>query len=81
MEQPQTNQPIQQTQQNNKPSNTLGIISLVTGILGFFIFPIPFGIAALVTGLIEKPKSGLAVAGIVLGAVDIAAGLLILTYI
>jgi hypothetical protein len=59
---------MEQQQQRN---NTLGIISLITGIVGFFLFGIILGIVALVTGLVEKPKSGMAVAGIVLGIIDI----------
>jgi hypothetical protein len=72
MEQPQTNQPV--TPQN-KPTNTLGIISLVTGIIGFIVFALPMGIVALTTGLVERPRSGLAVAGIILGIVDIVFGI------
>jgi hypothetical protein len=72
MEQPQQ---IQPQSPQTKPTNTLGIVSLVTGIIGFIVLALPMGIVALTTGLVEKPRSGLAVAGIVLGIVDIAFGI------
>jgi hypothetical protein len=80
MEQPQNNLPTQsQNQAASKPSKTLGIISLVTGIIGFFAFGIILGVVALVTGLVEKPRSGLSVAGIVLGIVDIVGAIYFLS--
>jgi hypothetical protein len=83
MEQPQNNQPVSpvQNQQPQQQNKTLGIVSLVTGIVGFFFLGIPLGITALVTGIIEKPKSGMAVAGIVLGVIDIVGAIYVLSLV
>lgn len=57
--------------------NVCGLISMILGIIGLFIFPLWFGIASMVLGIIgvatagiEKGK-GMAITGIVLGAVSI----------
>ena len=81
------------TPQDN-PGKNLSIVSLVLGIIGLLFactmvlsyIGIPFAIAALVCGIIgrnktpEGMKSGMAIAGIVLGAVGIvvALGVLVL---
>ena len=70
-------------QQNTK--KTLGIISLVTGILSVTCccmseMGIVFGIAALITGIISNKKKenakGLAIAGIIMGSIAIFLGII-----
>lgn len=62
--------------------NTLGIISLVLGILGIVLAwcscaGIPFGLGALICGIIAKQQNqDFAVAGIVLGAVSLVIGII-----
>ena len=67
-------------------TNTLAVISLVFGILGWTALPLIGGIVAIITGHIARKEirqsggveegDGLATAGIVLGWVSIATGLL-----
>ena len=67
-------------------TNTLAVISLLFGILGWTALPLIGGIVAIITGHIARKEirqsggvedgDGLATAGIVLGWVSIAAGLL-----
>lgn len=59
-------------------TNVCGILSLVLGIIGMFIFPLWLGIASFVLGLVgisQVPKCnsgrGISVAGVVLGAISI----------
>lgn len=68
------------------PSSTLALISLVSGLLGFTLFPVVGGIVGLITGYMARnetrsipPKASgdsMATAGIVMGWIQI--GLLIL---
>lgn len=68
------------------PSSTLAIVSLVSAILGFTLFPIVGGIVALVTGYMARNETrsipprasgdSMATAGIVMGWVQV--GLLVL---
>lgn len=59
-----------------KESKTMGIISLISGIIGLFMLAIVFGPIALITGFIGisngEPK-GMNIAGIVLGIIDLLA--------
>lgn len=62
------------TQNNNDNTtasgDTLGILSLIFGILCFFVFGVPLGVAAVVCGLIAASRgSGKGVAGAALGAI------------
>jgi hypothetical protein len=54
-------------------SPIFGILSLVFGILGLVIFPLLFGVAAIVLGWIGRDKSmnGLAYAGLILGILEV----------
>ena len=54
------------------------IASMVLGIVGIFVAPIPCGILAIVFGAIglKKGGKGFAIAGLVLGIVDIVLGLI-----
>jgi hypothetical protein len=68
------------------PTSTLALISLISGILGLFIFPLIGSIIALITGPMAKKEiresrgalggEGLATAGIVLGWVGIGLAIL-----
>lgn len=59
-------------------TNLWGILSLVCGVLGIFI--LPFGIPALIFGImgLKKPGKGMAIAGLILGSVEV---LILLLYI
>lgn len=58
-------------------AKTFGTISLVTGIVGLFIFGYILGIIAIITGILGivytkvGESSGIAVAGLVLGVLDV----------
>jgi len=87
--QPPHMQPPHTPQEN--PGQTLSIVSLVLGIIGilsacsliFFYVGIPLGIAGLVCGIIGRNKTpqgmkaGLAVAGIIVGAVAIVMAIVV----
>lgn len=63
----------------NKELNVLGLISMVIAIIGLFVFGIPCGIASLILGIIgiatagETRGKGMAIAGTVVGAIDLVA--------
>src|SRR4051812_43167482 len=69
-----TVQPAPVNGDNTAKNTAIGasIMALVCGAAGLFIFGVPFGIAAIVFGIIGVKKSlkGLAIAGIVLGIID-----------
>lgn len=55
-------------------TNVCGIIALIFGIVGLFIFGYPLGGAAIVlgsVGLKTQSGKGLAIAGLVLGIIDV----------
>jgi hypothetical protein len=62
-----------------RPTNTLAIISLVAGIAGFVVVPLLGGIAAVITGHMARGQirqtgeggNGLAVAGLILGYLNV----------
>ena len=56
---------------------TLSVVSLVTGIVGFFIFGIILGIVALITGALSWEEK-LGKVGVVLGIIDIVGVLILL---
>ena len=63
----------------NKELNILGLISMIIAIIGLFIFGIPCGVASLIFGIIgiatagETRGKGMAIAGTVVGAIDLVA--------
>ena len=63
----------------NKELNVLGLISMIIALVGLFIFGIPCGIASLILGIIgmatagETKGKGTAIAGTVVGAIDLVA--------
>ncbi len=67
-----------------KKQNSMGLVSFIFSLVGLIVAAIPCGIVALITGIIgitkfnpstEKGK-GLAVAGVVVGTIDIVAGII-----
>lgn len=68
----------------NRPTNTMAIVSLIAGILGLTAFPFLGSIIAVITGPMAKKEiqqsmgtlggEGLAKAGIILGWIGIALG-------
>ena len=63
----------------NKELNVLGLISMIIALIGLFIFGIHCGIASLILGIIgiatagETKGKGMAIAGTVVGAIDLVA--------
>ena len=63
---------------NNMKLNVCGLISMIFGIVGLFIFPLWFGIASTVLGIIgivtanNGKGRGMAIAGLVLGVISIS---------
>lgn len=65
--------------EENKNSNeAFGIISIVFGIIGFFIFGIAFGIIAIICGLLSGEHNNAGFIGIILGIIDIILTLILL---
>jgi hypothetical protein len=72
-----SNYPVQAQPAPGSPTSTLAIISLVSGILSWFMLPFVGGVAAVITGHMArgeikssqgaKSGDGLAVAGLILG--------------
>lgn len=68
--------PTPEQQAQAKKAQTLSIVSLVSGIVGLFIFGYILGVVAIVTGRLamnnpELKNRGMALAGTILGAIDI----------
>lgn len=63
----------------NKELNVLGLISMIIALVGLFIFGIPCGVASSILGIIgivtagETKGKGMAIAGTVVGAIDLVA--------
>ena len=63
----------------NKELNVLGLISMIIAIVGLFIFGIPCGVTSLILGIVgiatagETKGKGMAIAGTVVGAIDLVA--------
>ena len=60
--------------------NSKGIIGTILALVGFIVFGLPLGIAALVLGIIDEPKTPWSWTAIVIGVVDIVAVLAYLSY-
>ncbi len=62
------------TSSANNGGKGLAIASLVLGLVGLLLLPLPCGILAIVFSVVSKKKikSGMATAGLVLGIIDIA---------
>ena len=60
--------------------NSRGIVGTILALVGFFVFGLPLGIAALVLGIIDEPKTTWSWTAIVIGVVDIVAVLVYLSY-
>lgn len=62
---------------NDSNLNVCGLISMILGIISLFVFPLWLGAASLVLGIVglatagETKGKGMAIAGIVLGAVSL----------
>lgn len=81
MEQPQQMMPTPTptpTPEPQKPNNSKGIIGMILALAGFIAFGLPLGIAALILGAIENPRSPYGWTAIVLGILDI---LVVLIYL
>ena len=68
--------PTPEQQAQAKKAQTLSIVSLVSGIVGLFIFGYILGVVAIVTGRLamnnpELKNRGMAIAGTILGVVGI----------
>ena len=63
----------------NKELNVLGLISMIIALIGLFIFGIPCGVTSLLLGIIgiatagETKGKGMAIAGTVVGTIDLVA--------
>lgn len=61
----------------NKELNVMGLIAMILSFIGLFIFGIPLGVASLILGIIgiatagETKGKGMAIAGTVVGAIDL----------
>ena len=87
MQQPPTYPPQQQPPGSYavaRPTNTLAIVSLALGIAGYVVLPFLAGIAAIVTGHMARGQikqtgeagNGFALAGLILGYVNVALSVL-----
>jgi len=80
-------QPVQMPPPPQKPTSTLAIVSLITGITGWTILPMIGSLVAVITGHMAKSEikksmgslggNGMATAGLVLGYLSLAFGLCI----
>ncbi len=66
-----------------KTDNSLGTVSMVTGILGLLCMPGILGIVAIITGHIalSRGKNPMAIAGLVLGYISVAGVILYLVLV
>ena len=61
----------------NKELNVLGLISMIIALIGLFIFGIPCGIVSLILGIVgiatagDTKGKGMAIAGTVVGTIDL----------
>lgn len=73
-------------QTSTGPTNSMALISLIAGILGFTVFPVLGSIVAIITGNMAKKEiaesagaqsgEGLAKAGVILGWIGVVLGVL-----
>jgi hypothetical protein len=76
---------------SNPPTNTMAIVSLVSGILSWFIFPLIGAIVAIITGHMARKEirnnfgvqtgDGLAIAGLILGYLNLVVMCLSLVFV
>ena len=60
------------------PKANLGVIGSIAGFIGFFLFGLPLGAAAIIMGAIDQPKNTWSYVSIVIGIVDVVAVLYVL---
>jgi hypothetical protein len=60
------------------PKANLGVVGSVAGLIGFFLFGLPLGAAAIIMGAIDQPKTTWSYVSIVIGIVDVVAVLYVL---
>lgn len=71
----------------NKELNVLGILSMIIAIVGLFIFGFPCGVTSLILGIIgiatagDTKGKGMAIAGTVVGVIDLVAVLWFVTIV
>jgi len=70
--------PIPPTQPNPTPSVNKGLIGSILGFVGFIIFGLPLGVAAIILGVIDEPKNTWSYVSIVMGVIDIVGVLYVL---
>lgn len=68
------------TKNMNSDNTGMSVASLVLGIVGLIVFAIPCGILAIIFAVLakKKGKNAMATAGLVLGIIDAAVGILYL---
>lgn len=66
------------TSETNNDNIGMSVASLVLGIVGLIIFAVPCGVLAIIFAVLakKKGKNGMATAGLVLGIIDAAFGIL-----
>jgi hypothetical protein len=60
------------------PTVNKGLIGSILGFVGFIIFGLPLGVAALILGVIDTPKNTWSYVSIVMGIIDIVGVLYVL---
>jgi hypothetical protein len=60
------------------PTVNKGLIGSILGFVGFIIFGLPLGVAALILGAIDTPKNTWSYVSIVMGIIDIVGVLYVL---
>ena len=74
----ENNEVIKEEQPTNEEKKGMSIASMVLGIVGLLLFPLPCGILAIIFSILGKKKGGkgFATAGLVLGIIDAAYGVI-----
>ncbi len=67
---PKKEEPKPKVEEKDNSTDTWGIVSLVMGIIGFFLLPILLGPIGLISGLKSK-KSAFGIVGIILSSIQI----------
>ena len=68
---------------NNRKGLAFSVVSFMTGLIGLLVIPLAFGLLAIIFGGIglNKKLRGLAIAGLVLGIIDVLYGILIIAFV